>query len=206
MVKLLKTCDSLRSQERSSFMNRRWLWLAVTLFVGCTVRQDVPVEEEPPPATDTNFDRLPAVLREISSAGEVLLYEGLPSEFWEPELRTRALKEKETIRLQGYAFYDEAQQLPAADASALTALLSATESFARHSSRKSCGGFQPEYCLEWTTGASSTQAVVSLECGEVKLYGPQGELYCDLVPEVVQKLKPLLSAFQKNAPAADSGE
>jgi hypothetical protein len=187
-------------------MTRRWLWLVVILFVGCSARPEVAVEEEPPPATDTNFDRLPDILRGITSAGEVLLYEGLPSEFWEPEARARELREKETMRLQSYPFYDESQQMPTADAAALTALLSVSESFARYNNRKKCGGFHPEYCLEWTTGAAGTQALISLECGEVKLYGPRGELYCDLTSGTVQKLKPLLSRYQKNSPAADSGE
>jgi hypothetical protein len=142
----------------------------------------------------------------ISSAGEVLLYEGLPSEFWEPEWRARELREKETIRLQGYAFYDEAQQMPAKEAAALTVLLSASESYARYNSRKSCGGFQPEYCLEWTTGEASTEVLISLECVEVKLYGPRGDLYCDLIPDAVQKLKQLLSGYRRNSPAADSSE
>jgi hypothetical protein len=205
MDKSSKTSDSRRLKEWSPFRNHRWLWLAVTLFAGCTARPEVAVEEEPPPATDTNFDRLADILGGISSAGEVLLYEGLPSEFWEPELRARELRQKETVRLQGYPFYDEAQQMPATDAAALTVLLSARESFARYNSRKSCGGFQPEYCLEWTTGEAGTQALISLECGEVKLYGPRGELYCDLAAAAVQKLKQVLSPYQKNSPAADSG-
>jgi hypothetical protein len=206
MDKSLKTSDSPRLKEWSPFSKRCWLLLAFTLFVGCTPRPEVAVEEELPPATDTNFDHLADILGGVSSAGEELLYEGLTSEFWEPELRARELREKETIRLQGYAFYDESQQMPAADVAALTALLSARESFARYNSRKSCGGFQPEYCLEWTTGETGTQALISLECGEVKWYGPRGELYCDLIPEAVKKLKQVLSPHQKNSRADGSGE
>jgi len=183
----------------------RWWLLAIALVAGCTTGSEV-TDEELPPATDTSFDRLADILTGISSAGEVLFYEGLPSEFWEPELRARELKGKETIRLHGYAVYDEAQQLPAEDAEPLTAIFSARESFAPYRGRKSCGGFQPEFCLEWRAGDASTQALISLECGEVKLYGPRGELYCDLASEVVLKLKPRLIPYQRNSPDNRSGE
>ncbi len=183
-------------------MSRRLL-LVVVLLTGCTARSEVAVDEERPPAVDTDFNRLSDVLSGIDGAGEVLLYEGLPSEFWEPELRQKALKELETAQLFGYAVYDEAQALNPADADELTRLLTARESFARYSSQKACGGFQPEFGVQWQAGDAATVALISLECGEVKLYGPRGELYCDLVPDVVLKLKPLLNPLRRSSLADD---
>jgi hypothetical protein len=180
--------------------------LSIALLAGCTAPPDVAIEEEPPPAINTNFDRLGDILSGISGAGDLLLYEGLPSEFWEPQLRQKALKEEETIALHGYAVYDDARQLPAEEADPLTSLLSTKESFAPRRAGKACGGFQPEFCLEWTGGGAATQALISLECGEVKLFGPKGELYCDLVPAASQKLKPLLTRHQNRPPIADADE
>ncbi len=187
-------------------MNRRWLVLSVALLTGCSQGADVAVPYEPPPPTDTNFDRLAEVLAGIPDGGEVLIYEGLPSEFWEPELRLRELKEQETIEVHGYPVYDDLQTMPEADAGELTRLFTAKESFARYRSQKPCGGFQPEFCLQWNEGEAATVALISMECGEVKLYGPRGELHCDLAPAAVQTLKALLLRYQKNSPAPGSGE
>jgi hypothetical protein len=184
----------------------RWWALPIALLSGCTARPDVAIEEEPPPAIETSFDRLADILSGISAGGDVLLYEGLPSEFWEPQLRQNALKEAETVSLHGYSVYDDVRQLPAEDAGPLTALFSARETFAPYRTRKACGGFQPEFCLEWKAGEAATQALISLECGEVKLFGPRGELYCDLTPAAAQTLKPLLLRHQIHAPVEDSGE
>lgn len=184
-------------------MNCRWLMLVCTLFVGCAQGPIVDVEYEPPPPTDTNFDRLPEVLTGISSAGEILLYEGLPSEFWEPQLRERELAQKETIKLHGYSVYEEPQEFSGADAGRVTKLLSANDSFARYRSGKSCGGFQPEFAIEWKTGEAVTKVLICLDCGEVKLFGPKAELHCDLSPQVVKQLKDVLSPYRKNSPETD---
>ena len=43
-----------------------------------------------------------------------------------------------------------------------------------------------------------TQALICLECREVKMFGPKGELHCDLSIEAGQRLAQLLSPYQKN--------
>ena len=181
-------------------MNRHWLMLICALLVGCSRG---PIDNEPPPPTDTSFDRLPAILAGLSSAGEVLLYEGLPSEFWEPELRQRELGEKETIKLHGYPVHEETMQIQETDAGRLTALFSAKKSFAPYRGSKACGGFQPEFALEWKTDEAVTLALICLECGEVKLFGPNTELYCDLSGEVVLQLQQLLDPYRMNSPASE---
>ena len=77
------------------------------MFAGCTQAPNVDVEYEPPKQISTDFGRLPAVLEGIRKSGEVVLHEGLPSEFWEPQLREQEMSRKKTIRLHGYPFYDE---------------------------------------------------------------------------------------------------
>ena len=185
-------------------MHLRWLLLAATLLVGCTKGARVEVEAEQPPATDTHFENLPRVLAAIPRAGEVLLYEGLPGDFWEPQLRERELKRKKTIKLHGYPFYEELLALEGTDAAQFTALFSAPDSFRPYRGVKPCGDFHPDYCMEWKTGAGATRALICLECGEVKMYGPQSELYCDMSREAAQRLKQLLDRYQKNRPEKKS--
>src|SRR4051812_9185442 len=83
-------------------MDRRWLMLAAIVFGGCTQAPDAGVEIEQPRQISTDFGRLPAVLEGVRKPGEVALYEGLPSEFWEPRMLEQEVARKKTIRLHGY--------------------------------------------------------------------------------------------------------
>jgi hypothetical protein len=180
---------------------RAWqLILAASLFAGCSQASRVEVEYEQPQKTDTNFANLPLVLAGIAKSRDVMLHEGLPSEFWEPELRERELNQKKTIKLHGYPFYDEPIALKGTDAEHLSALFSAKKSFKRYVENKRCSGYHPEYCLDWNAGEAVTQALICLECGEVKLFGPKYELHCDLSNEAEKVVTELLSPYQKNRP------
>ena len=176
------------------------LILAASLFGGCSQASRVEVEYEPPQKTDTNFANLPLVVAGISKSQDVMLREGLPSEFWEPELRERELTQKETIKLHGYPFYDEPLALKGTDAERLTALFSAQKSFKRYNGNKKCSGYHPDYCVEWKAGEAATQALICLECAEIKLFGSKCELHCDLSNEAAKVLTELLSPYQKNRP------
>lgn len=183
-------------------MSRRSLLLFAMLFLGCGQAAEVMVEE-PPPAVSTDFARLPEVLTGIQKSGTVALYEGLPSDFWEPQLREQLFSQNETLDVHGYPVFDEPLALPGTDAEQLTSLLSARESYQAidKSELQKCGGFTAEYCVEWTTGETTTHALICLECGDVMLFGPQAELHCNLSPEAAQRLKQVLSPYQKNLPS-----
>lgn len=177
------------------------LWLA-----GC--KQEIKVEYDgaPPPLIETNFDRLPTVLAGIPKSEVPVLYEGLPSEFWEPESLVQELAAKKTIRLHGYPFYEERLELQGTDGEQFTTLSAAQNSYAKYTDGKKGGGFHADYCLEWKTSEGTTHAVISLEGSEVKLYGPKSELHCDFSPEVAQQLQQLLSGYRKNRPVETSNE
>ena len=177
-----------------------YLILAASLFAGCSQASRVEVEYEQAQKTDANFANLPLVLEGIAKSRDVMLHEGLPSEFWEPELRERELNQKATIKLHGYPFYDEPLALNGTDAEHFTALLSAKKSFKRYAENKRCSGYHPDYCLEWKAGEAATQALICLECGEIKLFGSKCELHCDLSNEAEKVLTELLSPYQKNRP------
>jgi hypothetical protein len=178
----------------------RWLLLAAALHAGCAHASSLEADAEQPPRTDTRFENLSMILAGIPRAGNVLLYEGLPGNFWEPDLRERELRRKKTIRIHGYPFYEELLTFEGTDADPLTSLLAATDSFRPYGGLKPCGDFYPDYCVEWKTGEEATQALICLECGEVKMYGPRSELHCDLSGDAAQRLRQLLDRYQKNRP------
>jgi hypothetical protein len=185
-------------------MDRRWLMLTAVLFAGCTRAPDVQVPLEPPKPVSKDFAKLKSILDGLPRAGEVALYEGLPSEFWEPQLRESEANRKKTIGLHGYLFYDERLAPGGSDLEQLTALFTDARSFVRYRSTKVCGGYHPDYCVEWKNGDVTTRALICLECGEVQFFGRRNELYCDLSPEANRRLARWLSPYQKNRPAAAS--
>lgn len=174
--------------------------LAVLCLVGCGQEVKVAFDLKPPPSIETNFDRLSTVLAGIPKSGVALLYEGLPSDFWEPQLLEQELATKKSIRLHGYPFYEELLAWQETDGEQITALLAVQSSFASYTDGKKGGGFHANYCLEWKTGEETTRIVVALENGEVKIYGPKSQLHCDLSQEAAQKLRQLLSRYRKNCP------
>ena len=185
-------------------MVRLWPIVAISLLFGCSQAPNVEVEEEQIAKTNTDFQRLSLVLGGILKSEDIALYEGLPGEFWDPELRRQELTQKKTVKFHGYPFYEAMITLQGADAEPLGALLSATSSFSRHRGPKKCGGYNPDYCLQWKKGDAVTQVLVSLECGEVKLFGPKSELLCDLSPDAQKKLTQLLKPYQKIRPSSES--
>ena len=183
-------------------MTRPMLLLVAVLCLGCREAAEVVVDEGPPPAVSTDFVRLADVLAGIQKTGSVALYKGLPSEFWEPQLRAQELAQMETLDVHGYPVYEEPLTPSDTDAEQLTSLFSARESYLPFDnvSRKKCGGFTAEYCVQWTAGETTTQVLICLECGEVMLFGPPSELHCSLSPDSVKRLKQLLTPYQKNLP------
>lgn len=186
-------------------MDRRWLLLAATLFAGCSQPAKPEPEFEPPKEVSTDFVRLKSALEGLRKSGEVVLYAGLPSEFWEPQLREQEASRNRTVRLQGYLFYDARLELKGEDAERLTSLLSTERSFQRHRGAKTCSGYAPDYCIEWKSSDATTRILICLECGEVKIFGPRSDLYCDLSAESGRRLEQWLKPYQKSPPAPESG-
>ncbi len=185
-------------------IDRRWLILTAVLIAGCSRPPEVQVAYEPPKPVSKDFAQLRSILNELPRTGEVALYEGLPSEFWEPQLRETEAKQKKTLGLHGYLFYDEQLAPEESDRKQLTALFTDARSFQRHRDVKVCGGYHPDYCVEWKNGDATTRALICLECAEVQFFARRGELYCDLSPEANQRLSRCLGAYRKNRPAATS--
>lgn len=177
------------------------LW--ILLVSGCGRATNTSIPFEPPTKTDTNFERLAVILSGIPSSGAITLHEGLPSEFWEPQALERELTEKKITRLHGYPFYEERLDPSAADVDRIKATLTAKDSFKRLRAAKDCSGFHADYGVQWNGGEPHTIALISLECGEIKLFGPEGTLHCDLRPEIHQQLKGLLANYKKNRPAPE---
>jgi len=141
-----------------------------------------------------------ALAEAIAKAKKVILYEGLPHQKWEAALLARERKEKKFVSKHGFPYYEETLALKDADAKALTELVSQKSSFHAWGGMKWCGGFHPDYLIEWVVGKEVYQMAVCLGCHEVRVYGPKLEHYWDVDEEAYVKFKETLRAYRKNRP------
>ena len=131
------------------------------------------------PETDTNFENYKPLAAAIRKADRVVLYEGLPHPGWENEAYERELKSKKTVKFHDWPFYAKPLPLSEKDGKALTKVFTTASNFTEFAGEKKCGGFHPDYCIEWHVGKEIYRSLVCFGCGEVKVYGPRLQLRCD---------------------------
>src|SRR5262249_38836674 len=91
------------------------------------------------------------------------------------------------------------------DAKKLTELFCAADSFEKYRGPKKCGGFHPDYCIEWQDGKDVYQVLVCFGCNEVKCYGPKSDLHCDVKKEAMEQFAKILKTYRKNRPEKKEG-
>ncbi len=152
-----------------------------------------------PRDVNTNYDNYSALVAGIGRATKVVLYEGLPHQ-WSEEPAFQQEIRKPHVVLHEYPFYTELLELKPEDAYELVQTVTNVANFTPWAGYKKCGGYHPDYALEWHTTDGVYRCLVCLGCYEVKVFGPQSELYCDMTPETKQRLKALFKPYRKNRP------
>ncbi len=136
----------------------------------------------------------------LKQADRLVLYEGLPHQMYESQALAAEKKSKPTVTLHGFPFYRETLDLKPGDGARLEALLSDRHTFAPYSGEKKCGGFHPDYAVEWSAGGQTYHALICFGCFEAKVYGPKrGSIY-DVGADVQKQFKDLLTPYRKNRP------
>ena len=152
--------------------------------------------------TDRRFDVNKWLFATIRGADRVALYEGLPHPMFEGGVEDER-RLKPTVDLHGYPFYAQPLGLADADRAVLTEVLGTEQSFSPlpEGLVKGCGGFHPDYAVEWAVGDRVYHCLICYGCGEVKVFGPGGELHCNVLDP--DRLKQLLKPYWKIRPASD---
>jgi hypothetical protein len=163
-----------------------WIAVVAVLMVGC------------PGPTDTT--KLPDAER-VRKAGKIVLFEGLPHHMYEQSLLEQELKDKKTVQLHGYPFYADPLALDEADAKRLTELVCASDSFRTFQGEKKCGGFHPDYCIEWQDDEGVYRLLLCFGCGEAKFYGRTADdLRYDIASAAGTQFEKVLEPYKKNRP------
>lgn len=153
-----------------------------------------------PKETDSTFANLGPLAAAIARADRITLYEGLPHQVSEKDLLESEIKAKKTVKHHGFAFYAGPLPLKDGDAKSLLALAGNEKSFQPWAGVKKCGGFHPDYLVEFTAGKDVVRMLVCFGCLEVKLHGPNSEVYVDMSDDGLHGLEKVLKPYRENRP------
>lgn len=155
-------------------------------------------EKTPHAATDLAAHKPIAAI--IAKADKVVLYEGLPHPMWEKDTLAAEQKKKKTVEMQLFSFYADPIELKKGDAKEFAKLLSDPASLKEYTVGKRCGGFHPDWCIEWQAGEEKVQCQICFGCDEVKFFAGKDSLHADVTSKVMETLEPSLMKYQKQRP------
>jgi hypothetical protein len=144
-----------------------------------------------------------AFVKLLKGAEKATLYEGLPHQRHEAALLKKEKASKKTVDFGDFIFYQEPLEVSDADFKALKTILSDAQTFRPYSGEKGCGGYHPDYFIEWYAEGEICRVYVCFGCGEAKLVGPNGETKYDLDSAGRIKLEDVLFAYHKNRPDSE---
>lgn len=134
------------------------------------------------------------------------LYEGLPHQLFERESLTSELLTKPVVYRCKYPFYREPLSLAETDANQLKVLVSRENAFQRFYPPpgrffgKACGGFHPDYCIEWQHQRKRYDALVCFGCNEIKFCGARIFVHYDITEGAANEFEQILKSYRKNRP------
>jgi len=144
-----------------------------------------------------------AFVKLLKDAEKATLYEGLPHQRHESALLKQEKAAKKTLDFGDFTFYQEPFEVKDTDFKALKAILSSPETFRPYSGEKGCGGYHPDYFVEWYAEGEICRVYLCFGCGEAKVVGPNGETKYDLDSAGRVKLEDVLFAYHKNRPDSE---
>ncbi len=178
-----------------NFQRVSFLLIALNI-VGCTSTNDATTRVELNTAFEQNVD----LITSIRQAERLILHEGLPHQEEEAELLAKEKRTKPTRMLHGFPFYRESAKILAADEAELQRVLGSESSFEKSEGVRLCGGFHPDYAVEWGNHAAVFRMLICFGCEEINVYGPDRSLYCVLKREPAIEVRKLLQTYRKNRP------
>lgn len=159
--------------------------------------------EEKAPATDLASYK--PVAASAAKAREVILFEGFPHPVFEPALFKKEKEERNQFRHQGFLFYQNRPRVREKDAEALKKVLGDSGNFKAWAGEKRCGGFHPDYLVQWKDGDDIYRVQICFGCSEVKAFGPKGAVRLDMTPQTKAALQETLKRYQVLRPKAKKG-
>ena len=183
--------DTIMAIQRASFL------LIAFLVLGCTGTSENATRVE----TNFEFERNADFVQGLRHADRMILHEGLPHHE-EAELLATEKRTKSTRVLHGFPFYREALEVASTDDTEIRRLLGDTRSFEKSEGVRLCGGFHPDYAIEWRYQDGTFRMLICFGCEEINVYGPDRSLYCVLKNDPAKEVRTILQKYRKNRPLA----
>lgn len=168
--------------------------LASLSLFGCASRPERPnaytPETQPVSAGSyVNWRQFGLIIDKTSS---VYVYEGTPGDF----NTEKQDPNRSTMIIDGFEFYADATKLNPSKVETINTLIRDRTAFLDYRGMKLCGGFHPDYCIEWRfeEGGQTWQsrAFACLGCHEWRLINKTSALHADMADFVVPRLISIL--------------
>jgi hypothetical protein len=164
------------------------------LLIGCASPPD-------PFRGSHSFSELSNLLAPIGTANEFKLYEGLPHQRMERDLFQQELERTDSIERAGSRYYSKPVAVDGTTSDKLRELTSDPRSFTERpvGVEKACGGYHPDWRLEWKDGNRTIAMELCFGCNDMKLYGDDELLIATEIDDP-RSLESLLSPLRTNRP------
>lgn len=136
----------------------------------------------------------------VEKTTSIMLYEGLPHPTWENELYEEERIRDDVFEQDGHLFYKRPLRLTTADATRLKELFLNEAHFEPYMGLKLCGGYHPDYSIEWQTREGIYRTQICFGCYEMKSFGPESDLYCDLTDAGHERFEAVLKKYRQERP------
>ncbi|MFL5330147.1 MAG: hypothetical protein ACJ8C4_14695 [Gemmataceae bacterium] len=143
-----------------------------------------------------------SILSKVPTDQMPAVFEGLPHHSYESELLGKELKTKITFEIGQYPFYKSPLTIRANDLADLAHITRNPESYRRLVGEKKCGGFHPDFALEWLLGARKIDVSICFGCCEAKISDGNWVVRVDLDKNAHVRFKALLRPYRTNRPAS----
>lgn len=151
------------------------------------------------PHVEPPVDASQAERNALRNAKKVTITEGLPHPAKEPHLFPTEEKRRDTRKIAEFPFYKPDIKPDAARAARLKALLSDPKSFLEWK-QKRCGGFHPDWSINWKSGRKSVNALVCFGCKDIMIVTADQQLRYGISPGAFKKLQAELLPLQSKRP------
>ena len=152
--------------------------------------------KQPAPASETASSKIRQAMAEATS---VTVYEGLPHQMFERDLLAAESKRKDTEKIGSFRFYTPG--ITAVNSEGLKRILSSSDTIQVFRGEKFCGGFHPDYAVQWSDkDGSRFYAQICFGCHEIIYSDGKNDFRYDFEDEPFKKLKKELEPYAKKRP------
>jgi hypothetical protein len=163
----------------------RFAVICTCLFLVTAIRS-----EEKDPSTD--MANLKPLSAGIEKAGALKVYIGVSRIPTAPLPPGAKVPEEKTVKVRGYKFHEKTYAAGEKESTQLKALVGNEKNFSKWLGPKPCGGFHPNYCLEWKDGEKVYEVFLCYGCEEAKIFGPNADLYVNTARETLKAFSEVL--------------